>query len=107
VIVRVQKKNVKCTDVWVPTEVDIDAHIFEPSGFSKEDFAAPHFVENYIADLATAINELLTASMGVPCVEWDIRTCSCTYGSPYASFFRRWNFSHGLSYWHPPGVLST
>ncbi len=53
-IVRVQKKNAKGTDVWVPTEVDIDAHIFEPSGFSKEDFAAPHFVKNYIADLATA-----------------------------------------------------
>jgi len=50
----VMTKNAKGIDVWVATEVDIDAHVFEPSGFLEEDLAAPHFVEAYVADLASA-----------------------------------------------------
>ncbi len=53
-VVMVQTKNAKGIDVWVATEVDIDAHVFEPSGFLEEDLAAPHFVEAYVADLASA-----------------------------------------------------
>ncbi|CAM6062056.1 unnamed protein product [Sphagnum tenellum] len=50
----VMKKNAKGTEVWVPADVDINAHVFEPFGFSEEDFAAPSFVEKYVANLATA-----------------------------------------------------
>ncbi len=53
-VVLVQTKNAKGIDVWVATEVDIDAHVFEPSGFLEEELAAPHFVEAYVADLASA-----------------------------------------------------
>ncbi len=32
----------------------MDALVFEPSGISKADMAAPDFVDNYVSDLATA-----------------------------------------------------
>jgi hypothetical protein len=49
-----QKKNKKGVATWVPIEVDMDALVFEPSGISKADMAAPDFVDNYVSDLATA-----------------------------------------------------
>ncbi|CAM6008879.1 unnamed protein product [Sphagnum balticum] len=85
----VMKKNVKGTDVWVPTEVDIDAHIFEPSGFSKEDFAAPHFVENYIADLATA------PSMSFSRPLWECHVLNGTSGHAAAHMVLRMHHSLG------------
>ncbi|CAM6011483.1 unnamed protein product [Sphagnum balticum] len=85
----VMKKNVKGTDVWVPTEVDIDAHIFEPSSFSKEDFAAPHFVENYIADLATA------PSMSFSQPLWECHVLNGTSGHAAAHMVLRMHHSLG------------
>jgi hypothetical protein len=85
----VMKKNAKGTDVWVPTEVDIDAHIFEPSGFSKEDFAAPHFVKNYIADLATA------PSMSFSRPLWECHVLNGTSGHAAAHMVLRMHHSLG------------
>lgn len=47
---RVQRKDRKGKDVWVPVEVDIDAHIIEPA----IDTSAPRCLENYITDLSVA-----------------------------------------------------
>lgn len=45
-----QRKDKKGKDVWVPVDVDIDAHIIEPT----IDTSVPRFLENYITDLSIA-----------------------------------------------------
>lgn len=49
-----QRKNKRGCPTWVHTEVDMDVIVFEPTGISKADMAAPDFVNNYVAELATA-----------------------------------------------------
>ncbi|CAK9193288.1 unnamed protein product [Sphagnum troendelagicum] len=48
------RKNKRGCPTWVHTEVDMDVIVFEPTGISKADMAAPDFVNNYVAELATA-----------------------------------------------------
>ena len=50
-----QSKDSKGTDVWVPVTIDINAHVFEPTGYTEPEIrAAPRFVEDYLSDLASA-----------------------------------------------------
>ena len=50
-----QSKDSKGTDVWVPVTIDINAHVFEPTGYIEPEIrAAPRFVEDYLSDLAYA-----------------------------------------------------
>jgi len=49
-----QKKNRKGVEIWVETEVDMDAHVFEPSSISEAEIATPGFVEKYVCDLSIA-----------------------------------------------------
>jgi hypothetical protein len=48
------KKNRKGVEIWVETEVDMDAHVFEPSSISEAEIATPGFVEKYVCDLSIA-----------------------------------------------------
>ncbi|CAM6025957.1 unnamed protein product [Sphagnum balticum] len=48
------KKNRKGAEIWVKTEVDMDAHVFEPSSISEAEIATPGFVEKYVCDLSIA-----------------------------------------------------
>jgi len=85
----VMKKNMNGTDVWVPIEVDIHAHVFEPSGFSEEDVAAPHFVEKYVADLASA------PSMSFSRPLWECHVLNGTSGDAAAHMIVRVHHSLG------------
>lgn len=46
-----QKKNKRGRDVWVPVEVDIDAHVSESTEFTETEKAAPQFIQNYVSNL--------------------------------------------------------
>lgn len=50
----VQRKDKNGTDIWVPVEVDMDYHVFEPTGYSASQMATPHFCEEYISELAAS-----------------------------------------------------
>lgn len=49
-----QTKNKRGKDVWVPVEVNIDAHVSEPTEFTDTERAAPNFVQNYVSHLQSA-----------------------------------------------------
>jgi len=85
----VMKKNAKGTEVWVPADVDINAHVFEPFGFSEEDFAAPSFVEKYVADLATA------PAMSFSRPLWECHILNGTSGDAAAHLIFRLHHSLG------------
>ncbi|CAM6016449.1 unnamed protein product [Sphagnum balticum] len=85
----VMKKNAKGTEVWVPADVDINAHVFEPFGFSEEDFAAPSFVEKYVADLATA------PAMSFSRPLWECHILNRTSGDAAAHLIFRLHHSLG------------
>ncbi len=62
--------------MWVPLRhVDMDALVFEPSGISEAEMAAPGFVDNYVADLATAPPLSLTRPL------WECHVLNRTSGS--------------------------
>jgi len=70
------KKNKREAAMWVPLRhVDMDALVFEPSGISEAEMAAPGFVDNYVADLATAPPLSLTRPL------WECHVLNGTSGS--------------------------
>lgn len=46
-----QTKNKRGKDIWVPVEVNIDAHVSESTEFTDTERAAPHFIEGYVSQL--------------------------------------------------------
>lgn len=49
-----QTKNKWGRDIWVPVEVNIDAHVSESTEFTDREKAAPHFIQNYVSHLQTS-----------------------------------------------------
>lgn len=49
--VYVQTKSNLGRDIWVPVEVDIDAHVSESVEFNDKEKAAPHFIQSYVSHL--------------------------------------------------------
>lgn len=84
-----QIKDRKGVDVWVPVEVDINAHVFEPTGYTESEMAAPRFVEDYLSELGSA------PPMDISCPLWECHLLNGTSGNAKSHMIIRVHHSLG------------